>query len=305
MILKKLSLNHGIKIVNKQVNKNQNNMRTINALAASLPFNKKAILDRASQITIKKEKNIIVTRDNGKVVSRFKPSKIYEIVDFNVAVKSILSVLGGIFTPETYNITVKAGYQELKLRGKSHVINGDTFHEMVWLTNSTNGTKRLSIRYGLMRQVCSNGACVTHKGSSFQVKHLTSNNVNEELKSFMKTLPALDIKPTIKKLEKIHGKTITVRELSDALVNKIGEKGNDTVWKLLADKMGSSKTDRIADRKDALITGINVPFTEMTKETLDVSLDAWKIFNCYTELWRSLDAGQVERETNKILQILS
>ena len=69
--------------------------------------------------------------------------------------------------------------------------------------------------------------------------------------------------------------------------------------------MGSSKTDRLADRKDALITGINVPYKKMTKEVLGTKLDAWKVFNCYTELWRSLDAGEVERETNKILSILN
>jgi len=286
--------------------------KIVGKLAANEPYNKKAILDRVSQISVKKERGVIVTRDNGQItknkgniVSKFRPSKIYEIVDFNDAVKTLLSVIGGIFNPEFYNITVKAGYQELKLRGKSHKINGDVFHEMVWLTNSTDGTKRLSIRYGLMRQWCSNGAVMTYKGSSFQVKHLTSNNVNEELKKFMLELPKLDVTKTIKRLKSIGGKTITVRELSDSLVNKIGTKGNDTIWKLLADKMCSSKTDRLGTKEDALITGIKVPFKKMTRETLDTPLDSWKVFNCYTELWRSLDAGEVERETNKILEILN
>jgi hypothetical protein len=279
--------------------------KVVGKLAANEPYNKKAILDRTAMISVKKEGGVIVTRDKGNIVSKFRPSKIYEIVDFNDAVKTLLSVIDGIFNPEFYNITVKAGYQELKLRGKSHKINGDVFHEMVWLTNSTDGTKRLSIRYGLMRQWCSNGAVMTYKGSSFRVKHLTTNNVNEELKAFMLQLPKLDVTKTIKRLKSIGGKTITVRELSDSLVNKIGKKGNDTIWKLLVDKMASSKTDRIGTKEDALITGIKVPFNEMTKETLDTPLDSWKVFNCYTELWRSLDAGEIERETNKILEILN
>lgn len=278
---------------------------TIDKLACTEPYSKKAILDRASKISVKKERGVIVTRDGGEVVSKFKPSKIYEIVDFSDAVKGLLAVIGGIFKPEFYNITVKAGYQELKLRGKSHTINGDVFHEMLWLTNSTDGTKRLSVRYGLMRQWCSNGAVMTYKGSSFQVKHLTTNRVNEELRKFMEELPKLDVSHTIKKLQVLNGKKITVHKLSDALINGVGKKGNDTIWKLLAAKMGSSKTDRIGTKEDALIKGINVNFRKMTKETKETRLDAWKVFNCYTELWRSLDAGEVERETNKIINILT
>jgi len=276
----------------------------VDRLAATTPFIKKAVLARAKQITVTKSRGVVVTKDGDKIISKFRPSKIYEIVSFNDAVVALMSIVSGIFQPEFFTIVIKAGYQELKLKGRSHNINGEIFHEMLWLTNSTDGTKRLSVRYGLMRQVCSNGMCVVHTGTSFQVKHLTSNNVNEELMAFMQSLPKLDATQTIKKLGAVANKVITVGKLSDALVNKTGEKGNDTIWNLLVRKLSSSKTDALGTKEDAIITGINVPFRKMTKETLDTEVPAWKVMNCYTELWRSLNAGEVERETGKILEIL-
>lgn len=277
----------------------------MDTLAANTPYNKKAIMDRANQVTIENIKGTIITKDNGVHISSWKPSKIYEIVDFKDAVKTLLGVIGGIFNPLFYNMTVKSGYQELKLRGTSHIINGEVFHEMMWLTNSTDGTKILSIRYGLMRQICSNGAVATYKGSSFKVKHLMSNNVNEDMKVFMKSLPKLDVTHQIKKFKVIAKKTITIGKLSNALVNEIGTKGNDKIWSLMARKLISSKTDRLGDKFDAAITGINVPFVDMTKETLDIEIPAWNALQCYTEIWRSLDAGEIERETNKIMAILN
>lgn len=279
--------------------------RTIDTLAAKLPYNKKEIMNRVSQISIENKNGTIITKDGDVLLSTWKPSKIYEVVNFKDAVKAMLNVAENIFNPECYNLTFKAGYQELKLRGGSHKINGEVFHEMIWLTNSTDGTKRLSVRYGLMRQICSNGACVTHSGSSFKVKHLTSNNVNEELKSFMMELPKLNVTKQVKVLKAVAKKTVTIGHLADSLVNGIGTAGNDKIWGLLARKLSSSKTDRLGDKYDAAVSGIKVSYADMTKETKAIEIPAWTALQCYTELWRSLDAGEIERETNKILEIIN
>jgi hypothetical protein len=280
------------------------NSKNIDVLAATTPFDSKDIMKRVSKISIKNEDGEIVTRQEDRVISKWKPSDIYEIVDFKDSVKMLLNVVENVMDPKFYQLTIKQGYQELKIKGNSHIINGDTFHEMLWLTNSSNGTRSLSVRYGLMRQICSNGAVSTKNGASFKVTHLTSNNVNEEMKKFMTELPKLDVAPQIKILKKLGKKEITIGNLSDALINKLGTKGNDTAWKLLVQKLTSSKTDRLGDKFDAAIKGINVPFKEMSKETLDMPIPAWSVFNCYTELFRSLDSGNIELETNKILDIL-
>jgi hypothetical protein len=131
--------------------------------------------------------------------------------------------------------------------------------------------------------------------------------VNEELKKFMLELPKMDVTGQIKVLKGIGKKTITVKKLVEAIntkdkKNKIVE---SSVWKLLAKKFASSKTDALGTKEDAIVVGINVPIQKMTKETLDTKLSAWSVFNCYTELWRSLDSSGIERETNKILEILN
>lgn len=280
-------------------------MRNQAEQAAKTPYSKKAILKRVNSIKVTKERGYIVTRDGNRLISKWKPSKIYEKINFADAVSMLLNVIGILFTPENYTLTIKNGYQELKIQGKSHIINGETFHEMIWLTNSTDGTKQLAVRFGLMRQICSNGAVMTYKGTSFKMKHLTSNNVNEELQSFMKSLPKLDVTRQITELKKISQKEISVRELSNYLVNGIGKKGNDTIWNDLVRKLTSSKTDSLGTKQDALIKGINVPFNKMAKKTLDSKIPSWTVFNCYTELWRSLDASEIERETNKIMKVLN
>lgn len=282
-------------------------MRSVNSLSVNTPYDRVDINAKLDLFTLNiSNGGTIETRYDGKLLSTFDPSEMYEVVNFKDAVTALIDVVENIFTPLAYKLSFKAGYQEFKLKGKEHEINGETFHEMLWLTNSSNGTKKMAVRYGLMRQICSNGMVTFSKdgGAKFALKHLTANNVNEELKKFMLELPKLDVSKQIKRLDVVAKKSITVRSLSDALVNKVGKVGNETVWQLLVDKFSSSQTDRIGTKEDALIVGINVPYTKLTDEVLDTKIRAWDVLNCYTELWRSLDSGQVERETNKILEII-
>lgn len=276
----------------------------IDRLAAKMPYDKKEILNQLEDFQVTTKGSVVITKYKDKTYKSDRSSN-YEVVDFKKVVSALLENIGGIMQPNFYNLTIKKGYQELKLRGDDHIIGGETFHEMIWLTNSNDGTKKLSIRYGLMRQICSNGVVRTVKGDGFSVKHLKSNEVNEQLKTFIKSLPALDVTQEIKTIKKIQKKDVTVREVADYLVNRVGEKGNDAIWKKLVRKLNSSKTDRLGGADDARINVINVPFHKMTDEQLDVKLPAWNVFNCYTELWRSLDAGEIARETEKILAVLS
>jgi hypothetical protein len=278
-------------------------MRTI--MTATTPYSKKDILNRAGRVTItKSRRGVITTKDGDNVLSVYAPTDNYEIVNFADAVKLLLATVAHIFCPEFYQIDIKTGFQELKLKGAQHIINGDVFHEMLWLTNSSNGSRRLSVRYGLMRQICSNGACITLKGSSFKIKHLISNNVNEELKQFMLELPRLDVMKQVKILKTIGNKTITVKELITNLNPKKTLEATPA-WNDLIKKFASSKTDALGGKKDAIITDINVPIADMTKEVLDRPIPAWNVFNCYTELFRSADASMIELQTNKILEVLS
>ncbi len=278
-------------------------MRTM--MAATTPYNKKEILKRAGRVSItQSHRGVITTKDGDNILSTYTPTDNYEIVSFSDAVKQLLNAVGKIFNPEYYQIDIKTGYQELKLKGAQHIINGDVFHEMVWLTNSSNGSRRLSVRYGLMRQICSNGACITLKGSSFKIKHLISNNVNEELRRFMLELPRLDVMKQVKILKTIGNKTITVKELITNLNPKKTLEATPA-WNDLIKKFASSKTDALGTKKDAIITDINVPIDAMTKEVLDRKIPAWNVFNCYTELFRSADASMIELQTNKILEVLS
>lgn len=272
--------------------------------AATTPFNKKEIIERASEITVTMKNGIVITKKGDTIVSKYKPTDLYEIVSFSDAVKQLLAAVDKIYKPEFYELTCYSGFQELKLKGAEHIINGDVFHEMMWLTNSTNGSRRLSVRYGLLRQICSNGACVTLAGSSFKIKHLATNHVNEELRKFMMELPMMDVTSQVKVLKTLSKKKIKVRDLITKM-NPSKKLVDSSVWNLLAKKFSSSKTDSIGKKEDALIIGINVHVNKMTKETLDTEIPAWNVFNCYTELWRSLDSSGIERETNKILQVLS
>ena len=275
-------------------------------MAATTPFNQAEILEavKGFEVSRNRKTGVVTTKNNRVVLKQWRSSNNYEMVNFKDAVAQLLACAGKIFQAEFYDLKIGASFQELKLKGKQVIINGDVFHEMLWLTTSSDGTRMLSVRFGLMRQVCSNGMCITLKGSGFSLKHLVSNNVNEEMKQFFKSLPKVDVTKQVNILKKIGNKEVTVRKVATALVNN-GKKGNEKVWQLLVQKLQSSKTDRLGTKEDALITGINVPFKKMTKETLDAKLPAWTVLNCYTEIWRSLDASQIERETGKILEVLN
>ena len=292
---------------NNNKNQKQRKMRRT-SLAPQNAYNEADIRNSVSGLTTVRRGGNIITKNNGQVISAAKLSKGYEIVDFKDAVNLMLDVVGNIFSPNKYSISTLGGVQELKISGAEHTINGEVFHEMLWLTNSTDGSKRLSVRYGLMRQICSNGMCITLKGESLKVKHLKVNKVNKSMVAFFESLPALNCVEEIKVLNKLAKKEITVRSLMNKIVNETGTKGNDTIWSMFTKKLASSKTDRLGSlgtAEDALAEGINVPFQEMTKETLDAKIPAWTVLNCYTELWRARDASHIERETTKIVAMLA
>lgn len=279
---------------------------TKNHLQVNTPYNKAEILRAVAGFGVSRDnKGNVITRFKNTILKKWRSSDAYEVVNFKNAVTMLLGVIGGIMNPTAYSLTIKGAYQELKLKGRKITINGDVFFEMLWLTNSTDGTRVLSVRYGLFREICSNGACVTVDGSSYHQKHLTTYNVNEGMKEFMNELPKLNVNEQVAQIKALGRKTVSVRKLANALVNETGTKGNDKVWNLLVRKLSSSKTDALGEKEDALIEGINVPFKKMKKATLDKKLPAYKVFNCYTEIWRSLDASQIERETGKILEVIN
>lgn len=247
----------------------------------------------------------IVTTFADKTISSWTPTKIYELVDFKDVVREFVKAIKGKFEPKEFKITTNSKVQELKLKGETKTINGEVFHEMVWVTNSSNGMRVLTVRYGLMRQICSNGMIAGTKDTqTFKMKHLKSNNVNEELRQFMKHLPVVSTDDQVGRIERITNKNIKIGEVADVLVNKVGTEGNDRIWKLLATKLASSKTDSLGTEYDALKKGIKVDYDKIATDILETEVPAWNVFNCYTELWRSLDASEIERETNKILEVL-
>jgi hypothetical protein len=191
-------------------------------------------------------------------------------------------------------------------------INSDTYYRMLSMLNSTDKSRALQLNMGLLRLVYTNGLFVSVPGKSVQIKgkHFKAS-LPDKIESFSTGLESFkEISEQQKDIiSQLVGTKISYKSFANKLVrNKDNDVVESKVKKLnrLAGKLLTSDTDRILTVNDEqhkiLMNPQNVLYNN---ESGDVDVDAYKLFNCYTEIYRSTDSGKIARETNRALKLIN
>jgi hypothetical protein len=277
----------------------------------SKTYNKDDVFQTLNDINIYQQGDYIITKFQNRPISETKVTNKYQIFDFSSFSKSIIEQVENYFTPETYKLRVRQGVQELRLIGEEIYINGERYHKMLNILNSTDKTRALQLNIGLMRFICTNGlvAAVEDEYTGFKNKHFKSS-LPQAVENFMKNIEKFNIivdkQSTI--IESLSKKIISFQEIAKNLaLNKDGVVKESNLLKLKAfsKKLMTSKTDRLDtsllnQEQLHLLT-----FPEIFNSTnVDIEIPAYQAFNNYTELYREYDSSVMKRETNRILQLI-
>ena len=271
-----------------------------------------AIIDTLNKLEIEQKGNNIFTRYDNKLISDSTVSNKYEIFDFPNFATNIVKEIENYFKPENYILRINKGQQELRLIGEEIEINGDKYFKMFNIFNSTDKSRALGLNTGLIRFVCSNGMVIGVKDelSKLSVRHFKST-LPQKVDLFLNSLKNFDLninKQTLT-LNKLNGKYVSYKEIIEKLAKD--KKGIITTnrmnkVKAFSQKILKSETDRIENLRKEQIELLNNPilFTEKGYDKIDIEMSAYNALNCYTEVFRNYNSQVLDRETNRILELI-
>lgn len=275
-----------------------------------IPFDKDQLISELKKFKVSQNPidRIVRTYMGKDKVAEYKPgTKHYQPVDFGkMAIEYIDQLSTKMKITQMNPNWNQGGIQELRLYGKDVIIGKDTYTEQAALLSSTNGLRKFAIFAGLFRFICSNGAYVSFGQSMVHsARHYKSNE--HILKAMEFNFGNLNnaFLGTQKEIEKLLNKKVKLTTLKSGLVEKDG----DNAQKFLAfvQKLLVSKTDRL-DANDISAQQLKRLESLKTPKDLklinpanDMSLDAYKAFQCYTELFRAQSADIIQKETDKVL----
>jgi len=275
-------------------------------------YNQTAIVETLNKLEIEQKGNNIFTRFDNKLIADSTVSNKYEFFDFPNFATNIVKEIENYFTPENYILRINKGQQELRLIGEEVEINGDKYHKMFNIFNSTDRSRALGLNIGLIRFVCSNGMVigVEDELSKLSVKHFKST-LPQKVDLFLNSLKNFDLninKQTLA-LNNLNGRYVSYRELIENLSkNKDGiiTANKMNTVRAFSQKLLKSETDKIKNLKQEQIELLNNPelFTEKGYDKIDVEMSAYNALNCYTEIFRNYNSQILDRETNRILELI-
>jgi len=254
----------------------------------------------------------VLTHYDGRLIANSTVSDNYELFDFSNFAKNVLSEIENYFTPEEYILKITKGQQELRLIGEEVLINGEVYKKMFNIFNSTDRSRALGLNTGLLRFVCTNGMVIglENETANVKVKHY-KNRLPGKVETFLNGLDQfnLNVESQAGIIENLATKQVSFKELAKKLAvdNKnIITDGSILKLNAFAKKLQFSETDRLANLAKEQIELLNNPilFKDRGYDKVDIVMPSYQALNCYTEIWRNRDSGTLNRETNRILELI-
>lgn len=273
------------------------------------PYNKLEIIEKLNQFKVAKTDSNVVASYNNKIVSSESISEKYYIFDFGEFAKELIENITNYFTPLSYDMLIARGFQEIRIYGEEVLINGDKYDKMLSILNSTDKSRTLQMNIGLIRKTNQSGIVIDVDNSSVRGKHFCKS-LPERLKLFGLQLQNFNdvIESQTIELVKICDIELTFKEFAYRFL-RYDKKGNirsGDINKLKAFTKNlklTSTSDKISDLTFDQKCLLNNP-SKYEDYVTDVYLNAYQVFNIYTELFKNYDASVLRRETKRVMDVI-
>jgi hypothetical protein len=265
-----------------------------------LSWNKSELFNQIDAIQIYREGDQVITKYHGNLISNTNVSKLYEVFDLSTFLKSKIEQIEENFNINYYRLTVKGGVQELVLLSDEVTIGDVKFHKSFYILNSTDKTRRLNMNMGLFRSDNKSYVVGSIKNMSLSKKHLKGVTDAAEQESQKIDVESFD--DQINSIKSLIGESVMLSKVREIIVDK-DLKINHRKFDALKNMLIRSQTDRISV-SDSQIKTLSTPSETLNFDSSnDFYVDAFKVFNCYIQVFSNQDSAVVKRETEKILKI--
>lgn len=274
--------------------------RTSRTTKPFLQWNKTELFNEIDKIEIFREGDQVITKFHDRIISNTNVSKLYEIFDLSSFLKSKIEQIEENFNINYYRLTVKGGVQELVLLSDEVTIGDVKFHKSFYILNSTDKSRRLNMNMGLFRSDNKSYVVGSIKNMSLSKKHLKGVTDAAEQESQKIDVESFD--EQINSIKSLIGESVYLSKVREIIVDK-DLKINHRKFDALKNMLVSSTTDRVSVT-DSQFKTLTTPSETLTFDSSnDFYVDAFKVFNCYIQVFSNQDSSIVKRETEKILKI--
>jgi hypothetical protein len=214
--------------------------------------------------------------------------------------KSKIEQIEANFPIHFYKFRLKSGIQELTLISDEVEINKTSFYKSFYILNSSDKSRRLNMNMGLYRADNNSYVVGSIRNLTLSTKHLTG--VTKKAEEVSQTIDIETFDEQIEAIKSLVGQRVLLSKVREIIVDK-DLQINHRKFDALKNSLRYSQSVKM----DAL-TKYQLNTLCTTSENLiidhknDFSIDAYKIFNCYIQVFSNQDSYVVKKETEKILR---
>lgn len=269
----------------------------------NVPFqawNKEELFSKINMIQIYRQGDQIITKNGDTVIANASVSSKYEVFDLSSFLRNKIEMIEENFKINYYRLVLKGGIQELTLLSDDVEINSTKFYKSFYILNSSDKSRRLNMNMGLFRTDNQSYFVSSIKNLSLSKKHL--KGVTEMAEEVSQKIDVESFDEQIASIKSLIGERVLLSQISKIIVDK-DLKINHKKFDALKNSLIYSKTDR-EKLTESQIKTLSTPSEKLIiNSDNDFSIDAYKIFNCYIQIFSNQDSYVVKKETEKILKI--
>lgn len=264
-------------------------------------WNKEELFNQIDKINIFRLEDQVITKLGDTVINVTNVSKRYEVFDIRSFMKSKIEQIEANFPIHFYKFRLKSGIQELTLISDEVEINKTSFYKSFYILNSSDKSRRLNMNMGLYRADNNSYVVGSIRNLTLSTKHLTG--VTKKAEEASQTIDIETFDEQIEAIKSLVGQRVLLSKVREIIVDK-DLQINHRKFDALKNSLRYSPSDKMdVLTKDQLNTLCTPSENLVIDHKNDFSIDAYKIFNCYIQVFSRQDSYVVKKETEKILKI--
>jgi len=265
------------------------------------PYDLGELFTKIDAIEITRQGNQVVTKYFDRVINTTEVSPIYEVFDIRAFMKAKIDQLAHNFNMRWYKFVMKRGTQELTILSDDVEINGTQFYKAFFILNSSDKSRRLNMNMGLYRADNNSYLVNSIRNMSLSKKHL--RGVTQSAEEVSQAIDVETFDEQIAAIRSLVGERVLLSKVREVILDK-DLKVNHMKFDALKNSLRWSKTDKMDSLSSEQIKTLMTPSEKLTLDHHnDFSIEAYKVFNCYIQVFSRQDSYVVKKETEKILKI--
>lgn len=278
-------------------------------------YNQGTLLEAVSKFDVKQVGNIVTTFFDKRVLATIEVSIKYFLFEFGTFAKGIIESIENYFSPTEYCLRINKGYQEIRLVGEKVHIGEEEYYKMFSLVNSSDKTRALRMNIGLIRKNTNTPFVISvdNEFASVAGKHFVKS-LPDKLKEFVNILPEFNviINNQVSALYSLFKKSVSLKDVYTKMLHYDEDgvviAGDILRLRMLTKMILRSDAVDITTLSKEEQTMLNYPvdfINQKTTKVFDLNINAKKLFDLYTEIYKNYDSSVIERETRRIYNALS